>query len=196
MTRVLMIISIVCLLFSCKQNKIAETTIQQAPVAVVEPTIDGSPMSDSMIASIIEGSSPEINLQPKLDLTKCQKVSGVEGLQFTMDSIAKYHLQVDNFNEHCLYQVDQGDQQTYILFNNDIEAHYSPYFKMLTLAGEDTIQMKTICQIYGNEQMDYVVSAKGVGQSTLELTTDYTYVYVQGLGKVDSTRTEVEKVSF
>jgi hypothetical protein len=184
------------LLFSCKQNKVQETTIQQVPVELEESVDEGTPMSDSMIASIIKGSSPEANKPPSLDLSQCQKVSSVVGLQFTMDSIAKYHLQVDNYVEHCLYEVERGDKKTYILFNNDIEAHYSPYFKMLTVAGQDTLQIKTLCQIYGNEQMDYVVSAKGVDNATFELTTDYTYVYIHGIGKVDSTRSELERVSF
>ncbi len=197
MNKVVGFIIIGCLLFSCKQNHIGETTIkQQSKVEVVEPTIEGSSMSDSMIASIIKGSSPEASQPPKLDLTQCHKVASVEGLQFTMDSIAKYHLQVNNFREHCLYQIDRGDTQTYIVFNNDIESHYSPYFKMVTIEDQDTIQMKILCQIYGNEQMDYVISAKGVDNTTFELTTDYTYVFVQGVGQMDSTRTEVESVSF
>lgn len=168
------VLLLVCTLFACKQNRDSQTTIDKAT-----DTISTTPFNHE--------SKP-------LDLTNCQLVNTIKGLQFTMDSIAKYHLLADNFVEECIYHLDSGNTQSYIIFNNDIDPSYSPHFKLLTLRGQDTIRLTTLCQIYGNDQMDYVISAKGLTDSTFELNTEYTYTYIEGIGTVDSNRVEVERI--
>ena len=151
-------------------------------------------MSDSTIAELIKAASPQAQEPQQIDWSTCEPLDGVRGLEFGMAQIGRYHNEVDNFVEYCLYAFTRGDVSSYIIFNNEIESHYSPYFKLLKVNGRDTLSITTIAQIYGNEQYDYILSAKGVGEGQLQLTTESTYRYIHGIGKVDSTRTDIEVI--
>lgn len=187
----------VLLAFACKQTSQRSSTTYQSPIQEKEVTHhqqqsnEGTPMSDSTVAELLRAASPEAKEPQQLDFSTCELRESVEGLQFDMAAIGKYHNEVENYVEYCLYSFVKDGVTAYLIFNNEIESHYSPYFKLLKVRGDDTLSMTTIAQIYGNEQYDFILSAKGISEQQFELTKQSTFRYIHGLGKVDSTITDV-----
>jgi len=190
---------ILILNFACEQTK--QTSLTSDHVLHSDTKSDnnsipeGAPMFDSTVTDFIKAASLAAQEPQPIDFTTCETVYSVEGLTFDMAAIGKYHNEVQNYVEYCLYVLTNGDQRSYIIFNNDIESHYSPYFKLLKVKGNDTLSITTLAQIYGNEQSDYILSAQGIDETSFELTKLSTFHYLQGSGKVDSTSTETVKVT-
>ncbi len=193
------ILFLILITFACKQTDQTLQTPVQSKGHLVDDlarsdnssdTASDTPMSDSTITELIRAASSAAQEPQQIDYATCEPRTDGAGLEFGMAQIGRYHNEVENFVEYCLYEFTRADMTTYIIFNNEIESHYSPYFKLLKVVGNDTLPPITIAQIYGNEQYDYILSAKAIGEDKFELTKQSTYRYIQGIGKVDSTRTD------
>lgn len=209
MDKIILLFFVIALL-AC--NRVGDT--KDIPAETIVSTVEGIEdnggvqYSDSMISALVQANQPKpalnIDTLEVLRQVDCQRLGNIESYHFNSDSIAKYSKALPAVSAelrallhvtHCFSNFANSTAfRSQIYYSEFNESHFSPSFELVVIqSGSSKFQKLILAQNYRNEQGDRYITAQLLNDSTIVRTTKQVHRYIQGIGKVDSTKTIVEQ---